>query len=372
MSNAQAHEQLLNQLTDAGARAKIAAFGSKVVRDRLREASFAEAVIPPEDVDRTQCQTSPNHDGLIKMVPLEPTSRAMTMTFRGTPNATFIRGSRAECAFYTIMSDMYQKPEQEFLAYDFPIAKVIEDNSVRDMGEIYDREFMVHIESAVQAMQTEANGGSVTSLNGTALASVTPPVEYSVAKGELARVNTDDNAVVRPIQKTDIVRLKKLIDGRYLETKRLLLSKQDMNDVLSWTVEDQGDKIQSETVVNGYRYNVLLGLEYVVTIKTDVLRPGNVYAFTMPDFLGRAYILNRVKFWIDKVINVLKFVAWKDVGMIIANISSVAKLELYSGDATSLDIDSILSSVTPKEESALFAPNNRVSTGGFVPGLTHY
>lgn len=369
MSNAQAHESLLNQLADPGARSKIAAYGSKVVRDRLREASFAEAIIPPEDVDRTQCQTSPNHDGLIKMIPIEPTSRAMTMTFRGSPNATFIRGARAECAFYTIMSDMFQKTEQEFLAYDFPIAKVIEDNSVRDMGEIYDREFMIHIEAAVQAMQAEANGGTVTTLNASSIGSVT---EFSVAKGELARVATADDAEIRPIQKTDIVRLKNLIDTRYLETKRLLLSKRDMNDVLNWTVEDQGDKIQSETVVNGYKYNVLLGLEYVVTLKTDVLRPGNVYAFTMPDFLGRAFILNRVKFWIDKVINVLKFVAWKDVGMIVANISSVAKVELYSGDATTLDADGILADVTPKAESALFAPNNRVSTGGFYPGVAFY
>lgn len=369
-----AHEQLMTQLADPAARAKIAAYGSKVVRDRLREASFAEAVIPPEDVDRSQCQTSPNHDGLIKMVPIEPTSRAMAMTFRGTPNVTFIRGQRVECAFYTIMSDMFQKPEQEFLAYDFPIAKVIEDNSVRDIGEIYDREFTIHIESAVQALQAEANGGSVTTLNATALQGGAPPAEFSVAKGELARVATTDNATVLPLQKPDIVRLKKLLDGRYLETKRLLLSKQDINDVLSWTVEDQGDKIQSETVVNGYKYNLLLGLEYVATIKTDVLRPGNVYAFTTPEFLGRAYVLNRVKFWIDKVINLLKFVCWKDVGMVIANIASVTKLELYSGDATSLDADGIVAagSVTPKAEGSMFAANNRAANRQFYPAIPFY
>lgn len=366
-----AQQAFLQQLEDPTARTKIAAMGSKVVRDRLREASFGEALIPPQDVTATECQPSPNHDGLVKMVELEPQSRAATITFNGKPNAKFIRGSRAECSFYTIMSDMFQKTEQEFLAYSFPIAKVIQDNSVRDMGEIYDREFLIHAEASVQAMQAEANGGSVVSLNATNVAAGSV-VEYSVAKGELARTNGLNTREVQPLQKPDIVRLKKMIDGRYLETRRLLLSKQDLNDVLQWTVEDQGDKIQSETVVDGYKYNTLLGLEYVATIKTDVLRPGNIYAFTHPDFLGKAFVLNRVKFWIEKTINVLKFVAWKDVGMIFANISSISKLELYGGDATSNDANSILADVSPKAESAMFGANNRAAERKFYPESTFY
>lgn len=363
-----AQQQLLQQLEDPSARSKIAAMGSKVVRDRLREASFGEALIPPVDVTAAECQTSPNHDGLVYMVELEPKSRAATITFNGTPNVTFIRGQRAECSFYTIMSDMFQKTEQEFLAYKFPIAKVIQDNSVRDMGEIYDREFLIHSEACVQALQTEANGGVATALNATSIGTT---VEYAVTKGELARNASGNTAEVLPLQKPDIVRLKKLIDGRYLETKRLLISKQDVNDILQWTVEDNGDKIQSETVVNGYKYNTLMGLEYVATIKTDILRPGNVYAFTHPDFLGKAFVLNRVKFWIEKHITLLKFVAWKDVGMIFANIASISKLELYSGDAA-VDADAILSSVSPKAESALFGANNRVADRKFFPQSSFY
>ena len=146
----------------------------------------------------------------------------------------------------------------------------------------------------------------------------------------------------------------------------------DWDDILQWTVQDNGDKIQSETAVNGYKYNLILGKRYVRSLKTDILRPGNVYAFTSPDFLGRFYVLNNIKFYIDKVINMIKFVAWKDVGMSIVNIASVRKLELYSGDAASTNADAIQGSVTPKAEEDLGAENNRASQRQFFPTVVSF
>ena len=366
-----AKEMLLNQLSDPGAKSKIAARFGGYIRDRLREASFAELVIPAENVDRSQCQVSTNHDSLVKIEHLEPKSRAMVVSWRGEPRANFIRGTRVEIPFITVMSDMFQKPEQEFLAYSFPIGKVIEQNSVKDLGEIQDREFTIHIEAAVQALQTEANGG-VTTLNGAALLGATPPVEFSACKGELARTLSVGDAVPRPLQKPDIVRLIKLLDGNRLESDMILMTSQDWDDILQWTVEDQGGQIQSETVVQGWKYNMLLGKRYARTIKTDILRPGNVYCFTSPDFLGRFYVLNNVKFYIDKVINLVKFVAWKDIGMSIVNVAAVRKLELYPGDATSSDADGVLSSVVPKSEEDLGAENNRASSRTFFPSVVQF
>ena len=68
----------------------------------------------------------------------------------------------------------------------------------------------------------------------------------------------------------------------------------------------------------------------------------------------------------------VKFVAWKDVGMSIVNIASVRKLELYSGDATSLDTNSILAAVTPKSEEDLGAENNRAGNREFYPQVVFF
>lgn len=359
------------KLDSSEGKEKIAEYAGTYIRDRLREVAFSRKILPPQMVTRADCQRSVNHDTLVKIVDIEPKSRAMAMTFRGQPQARFIRGKRAEAAFFTISSEKFEKTEQELLAYEMPVTKVIEDNSVKDIEEIEDREFTIHIEAAVQALQAEANGGSVTTLNATGVQAGSV-VEFSVRKGELARAATANNAVVLPVQRPDFVNLFKLLDGNRLRAEMVLLTEVDWDDVLQWTLEDFGDRLQSETTVDGYKYNLLLGRAYCRTIKSDILRPGNVYCFTKPDFFGKFFILNNTKFYIDKIANLITWQSWEDIAIMVANIAAVRKLELYSGDATSTNADSILSRVTPLEEEDLGAENNRVGSGLVFPSIEIY
>ncbi len=362
-----------SKLGSAEGKEKLAEYGGSYVRDRLREVSYARKVLPPQTVTRTDCQVSVNHDTLVKIVELEPQSRAMSLSFRGEPTTRFIRGDRAEAAFFTISSEKFQKTEQELLAYTMPITKVLEENSVKDIQEIEDREFTIHIESAVQALQVEANGGVATALNYTTVNAGTVD-EFSLIKGELARTAGTDDTTVRALQRPDLVRLFKLLDSNRLRAERILMTEADFDDVLQWTVEDNGDRIQSETTVDGYKYNKLLGKAYIRTIKTDILRPGNIYLFTEPEFLGRFFVLNNTKFYIDKVANMITFQAWEDIGMAVINIAAVRKLELYSGDANPATqaSASVLANFIPKSEDALGALNNRVAAGLKFPQVSQY
>lgn len=366
------NELFTQKLGSAEGKEKLAEYGGSYIRDRLREVSYARKVLPPEQVTRADCQRSVNHDTLVKIIDIEPQSRAMAISFRGQPSARFIRGSRAEVAFFTISSEQFQKTEQELLAYDMPITKIIEENSVKDIQEIEDREFTTHIEAACQALQQEANGGVATALNASGLTAGSV-VEFSIIKGELARSAITNDATVRPLQRPDIVRLKKLLDGNRLKSERMLMTEVDFDDVLQWTVEDFGDKLQSETAVDGYKYNTLLGMAFIRTVKTDLLRPGNVYCFTKPEFFGKFYVLNNTKFYIDKIANMITFQAWEDIGMAVLNIAAVRKLELYSADANpTTNADSLLASFIPKDEDALGAVNNRVDAGLKFPQITTY
>jgi len=365
------NELFTQKLASAEGKEKMAEYGGSYIRDRLREVAFSRKVLPPEQVTRADCQRSVNHDTLVKIIDIEPKSRALAITFRGQPTARFIRGSRAEVAFYTISSEIFQKTEQELLAYEMPITKIIEENSVKDIQEIEDREFTIHVEASVQALQQEANGGVVTALNKTTVQAGSV-VEFSIRKGELARNAATNDGTVRPIQRPDLVNLFKMLDGNRLRSERLLMTEVDWDDILQWTLEDQGDRVQSETTVDGYKYNTLLGRSYIRTIKTDILRPGNVYIFTKPEFFGKFYVLNNTKFYIDKIANMITFQAWEDIAMAVLNIAAVRKLELYSGDATSLDADGVLSGVIPVAEDALGAVNNRVDQGLKFPQISQF
>lgn len=357
------------KLDTAEGKEKVAAMGSVYIRDRLREVCFVDKIIPPEPVTRTDCQRSVNHDTLVKIVDIEPQSRAMTVTFRGQPTARFIRAPRAEVPFYTISSEKFEKTEQELLAYEMPITKIIEDNSVKDMQEIKDREFLRHSESAVQAIQTEANGGSATALHTSTYSSVT---KKSIIKGIGALNQATDNFDVQPVLRPDFVNLFKLLDGNRLRAERFVMTEPDYDDVLSWTLQDMGDKMQSETLVDGYKYNILLGRKLIRTIKTDILRIGNLYCFTAPEFLGKNYILNNTKFYIDKVANLITWQSWMDIAIAVINVASIVKLELYSGSVTPGATDSGYAAKLPVDEDQLGAVNNQVDEGLKFPNVSQF
>lgn len=357
-------------------RAKIAAYGGGVIRDHLREVSFARKVLPPQPVTPAECQVSTEHDGLVKIEELEPESRAMVVDFRGASRARYIRAPRVAVSFFTIESEHFEKTEQELLAYKMPITKMIEEQSANDLQEIEDRQFLIYAESGVQTIQKAANeaaglahdGFNVTNVLAGNVA-VGPDQNASVIKGQLALASGQDDFIVRPVNRPDFVNFFKLFSGpdRRLRMELVLLTEADYDDILQWTVEDMGDRIQSETVVDGYKYNTLLGRRFIRTIKTDILRRGVVYGFTSPEFLGCFYVLNNTKFYVDKVGNKITFWCWEDIGMAFLNLNSLVKLELFGGSVTPDHADNGSPIRLPADEENLGrARNQQFGDDGFI------
>jgi len=360
---------------------KTAAASLNYIKDRLRESSFADMIVPNERVVRGDLQRSTEHDTMVKIVDIEPGSRAMAVNFRGQPTAEYVNGKRFAIGFFTISSLKFEIVEQELMAYEMPVTKIIEENSLKDMVEVKDREFLNHVESCIDAMQEEGTGATAFSVAG-------GQASVSKVKGILARQSGDGATTYTTyaIQRADIVQIKKLLKRQVLDSSGnivragrlrpvlMLMTESDSDDFDQWTHEDYGDKLQSETALDGFTYNKVLGLRIVRTIKNDILREGNVYVFTAPEFFGRNYTLNDVKFYIDKQANRIFWQAWMDVGMGFGNIAAVVKLELYAGDASDSS-DTVTTgvqnnhSVIPVSESEIGTQNNKVADGLTFPSI---
>ena len=361
-------------------RQKIAAYGGGVIRDHLREVSFARKVLPPMPVTPAECQVSTEHDGLVKIEELEPESRAMVVDFRGSSRARYIRAPRVAVSFFTIESEHFEKTEQELLAYKMPITKMIEEQSANNLQEIEDRQFLIYAEAGIQQVQKDANTKYATHTKFNAsninngLVAVGPDQNASVMKGQLALTAGVDDFVVRPVNRPDFVNFFKMLSGpdRRLRLDLVLLTEPDYDDILQWTVEDMGDRIQSETVVDGYKYNTLLGRRFIRTIKTDILRRGNIYGFAAPQFLGCFYVLNNTKFYVDKVGNKITFWCWEDIGMAFLNLNSLIKMELYSGSVTPSFTDNDFEMRLPADEEDLGRARNRADDGFQSPIVTQF
>ncbi len=271
---------------------KLAAAGGAFIRQKLRELSFLRKIMPPVMVTKQDTQRSVDHDGLVKIVDIEPESKALPLTWRGEPDARYVTGPRYELRFFSISSEKFEKTEQELLSYESPITKIIEAKSVKDIQEQEDKTFLGHADAAITI-----SGNSAT---------------------------VSDTRVTR----NALSQLIKIVVAKRLKVDLFLMTQEDFADVLAFEATDVGDKVASEITVDGYKYNTLLGYKLVTTIKNDIILPKNIYAFAAPQFLGNFFILNQTKFWINKRANLVEWQSWEDIAVGIANVNGVAKITL--------------------------------------------
>lgn len=394
------NELFMNRLDTEEGKNKVAALGADWIRDRLREEGFARGILPPKTVTRADLQVSVNHDTLVKIVETEPSSRAMSMSFRGQPEVRFYTAPRFEVPFHTVGSLRYEQFEMDLLAYSMPITEIIRRNVVNDIEEVEDRVFLNHMEAGCQALQKDANGVAFTAgfTEAKALtarnvndASV---VEAGKCKGIDVVQNTSaatdtlgaKEAITFPLQKDDLLKLRKLFTGNggrgsRLRCAQILISDTDFEDISAWTISDVGDKIAGETTVDGFKYKTVVnGTAYTRTLKTDILRPGNIYGFAPSEFLGGFMILNKLRFYADKVRTKISFEAWEDIGMYLGNVAGVRKLELYAGTSDAMasgEPGAVLTAAfaatkQPVAEDQLGKLNNLVEEGVTFPSVQSF
>jgi hypothetical protein len=312
---------------------KLAAAGASYIRERLRETAVSRKILPPEQVTKADCQRSVDHEGLVKIVDIEPQSSAMALNFRAEPDGRFISAPRFELPFFTISSERFQKTEQELQSYEMPITKVIEQNSVKDIQAIEDARF-------IQAARLATTGTQ--------------------------KILADNQVGITG--KPDLVELFDQLDDDRLAVGTIVMTKSQFNKWVQLDNTEIGDVLASEVAKDGYRYNTILGHKLVTTIKTDIFSPREMWVFSEPDFLGKFYILNNTKFYVDKRANMIEWQAWEDIAVGFGNVRSMARKIFTSalennvtGGASSL---AGLGSFTyPGDEAALNDPGEL----GIVP-----
>jgi len=294
------NELFVQKLNSPEGLQKVAQEGSAFIRNKLREVSFARKVIQPEYVTKADLQRSVNHDGLVKIVDIEPDSKAMTLNFRGAPTTNYLQGDRYEIPFFMISSEDFQKTEEELLAYEMPLTEVIERNSVKDIQKIEDEHFISAVNTAADA---SSNAADVTLASGGAF------------------------------EKSSFETLFNFLDGSELRAELMLMSNTMFNKLFLWDATTVGDAVGSEVSVNGYTYATLFGRKLIVSNKVSMLQDSStnkdrIYTFAAQEFFGNFFVLNDTKFYIDKKKNVITFSAYETLGMGIGNSKACAYVEI--------------------------------------------
>ncbi len=290
---------------------KVASSAGAFIRKKLREVSFARKILMPDYITKADCQRSTQHDQLVKIVDIEPDSKAMAVNFRGAGDLTYVEGDRYEISFFKVESDTYQKTESELMAYEMPLTELIEKNTVKDIQGVEDSAFMTRVKDALAVSLK----GKHINTSGTYNGRISP--EVFIELFNLLENSSSTSATANRL-KTDII----------------LMNQADFNEILLWSASTVGDAVGSEMVVNGYKYSTLFGHKLITTIKGDLVKKGSLYAFAAKEYLGHSYILDDTKFWIKKEKDLISWVAWELIGMGIGNVEAIAAVTFDGSTAT--------------------------------------
>lgn len=279
-----------------------------VVRTRLRERGVFRRIIPPKYVDASLLQRFKDSDLLAAVVDIEPlqSNTAFIATFGGLTGMQQVYGKRAFVPIIKVATPEFEKPEEELLAYSYSVTQLIQNNAVRDIEEKEDVQGMKLTLAAIQSRLPD----SAISYTG----SISKQVLFSLAALIDQNLRTGDLSV-------------------------MLMHKATFDDLFgASTSADLGLNLATDVFISGYKHPTLLGFNYLVTKKSTIIKRGHVFAFSVPDYLGRFYLLSDAKFEIRTQRGVIYWSIWENIGLAVVNPNSVA-IALPSTDTVPLPSD---------------------------------
>ena len=276
---------------------KVAAMTEDFLRDRIRETSVANRVLPPVVLTEAQIERATDHDYPLKRVEIEPDSKAMTLGFRGKGTARFFDGKKYEVYFNKIEAEHFKKTKEELMTMRYPVVDVVNNNLVLDMQEQLDGMFHKRLAAAATASGQLINSGATA------------------------------------FTKEDCISAAQLITGKRRRGVRLVMTEARFLDLAKLTPDKIGYDNVGTIAFNGTReIKKFLGFEVITTINSDVAGSvwddKTIWLVAEPQFLGSNFILGDVQQEMERKGNMLEWWAWQDQGIEIGNINSVVRVNL--------------------------------------------
>lgn len=302
----------IQALNDPSMEKEAADNAAEFLKLQIYEDSFHERILPAQTISVSMCDrdvNSPNMQVVIDKEFIDAT--AVTSTLRGGGgNYDYVETERYAVKFNLIESPEYAITEQELRSKRQPIQDLIKHHVAFYIKKQMDTNFI-----------------------GMSNASI-------AASGLLYDLSSGTEQIITP---TNLTTLRRQIDnqstnGRYLRAATLLMTQSQFNYVSTWnqTINASGSVatpgvtsgLTEQFWKDGYRYDTLLGLRVVKTVKSDLLGENEVLLYTEPEYLGHHFTFNDDRFSIERKHYTYKWKGYRTYGAAFGNTNAVAKMKL--------------------------------------------
>lgn len=349
-------------------RKKISQMHEDQLANYLRETSVFDQILTPREITAQECEVGVDNDTLYKRIYMQPELRTFLSSFEALPRETqevFI--PRIFLGFYMMSSPRVVLNDYNLMAYPFPVTKQVEDLIGPSMHEAIDWIMLDRLEAAIAAADNPSAPGVGDGRN--------------VIKGVQAQANIAASGLTTgfrgQIERDDVIALKKAYAGSRARIRKILCTESDYIDFERFKLSDFGDELLGQVFTEGLQSDKIHGVEFVRTIKSDfsrgdLLRDGNIYAFPDENMIGRSYILQGLRFFIERDHQFLYYDAHQARGFIWAVVSRLFKLELYNGGLDLAGgVQAGSDSLYGNPESVTFKDYYNLSEGNYRPNISY-
>lgn len=290
------NQAFLHSLNTKGTE-KAASAMTDFVRVKIREASFARKILPPKPVTSTDLVQSLDTDQPMRIVEMDRVSEAYPVTFVEQAHQKYYTGKKFPVYYQKFMSEEFFKPIEEIMTYRVPIKTIVQENYLKDIQIAEDKAFIDTIESIIATREAAKPGDAVHTTAG-------------------------------PFTPAILAEAMKLIVSKEIPMGTILINELDFMDLLKLPQTTVGSAVMEDIVSNGFTYTKILGHTFIRTTKMDIVKPGNIYMFTTPEFLGVFDILSDVKAYIEQKGSFLRFHLYETIAIAFGNVQGFAKIVL--------------------------------------------
>lgn len=292
-------------LVEQGQEKRAQSMVTDYLRIRIRESSFFEKLLPAVKIDNSDLTPQMNTQKNVVLVEREPNSPAAVTVPLGTqPVQYFFSGDRFAVYFDRIVTPKFTQDKTVLRSYSMDIRQVITDNAVLDMDAEFDRKMLVACQTIVGA-----EGSTVP--------------ETGVVQNRLI---ADAFGVTRE----SLFDMRKILPSTFakLQTVTVLTNHITIEDVAKHGRDEVGGDLSQDIYQKGFQQKELVGINWVVTNKTELVEDDVFWLFPSPEFIGKSLILDDVTMFIESKGFMIQWFAYTERGATIGNAAAVAKARI--------------------------------------------
>lgn len=283
------------------------------LRIRAKEDGFLRKIIPPVPVTPSDFDRQVDTVKPVIVKDMEPNSpAAVTIPFGTAPMNYYMIAPRYRVMFDRIVSQRFTADVANLMTYDMDIRQVFNDLMLKDILAEEDRKMIVAADATLDPNSTP---GDKTTTRFTDVGAC-----GYIRTGAMTRT-TLANAM-KGLPSTN----------RHLNAAVALINNITILDVVALGRDAVGGDLAEQMFTRGFAQKEVMGLQWFITIKTDLVPTNVMYQFSSPEYLGDCYLVEDITVATKHELWFFEMVAYEMLGATLKNSAAFCK-SIFSGAA---------------------------------------